>query len=192
MIGAVAGPGSRARLGPGGTALPRFWAAVALAVAMHAALLAIRPGGLTANYVVPAAGSMAVRILRPLAPTSETTRASLDAAPASKLAPSEKSPAAAPTSTGEHRLAHGAAAKSTADAVAAKLEQAPRTSLVPPISRANARPIPPPSATETPLPAAPDYALGIRLDPGPRPLDEIEPDYPDPVICAKAPSCCAS
>jgi periplasmic protein TonB len=29
------------------------------------------------------------------------------------------------------------------------------------------------------LPAAPDYALGARLDPGPRPLDEIEPDYPD-------------
>ena len=182
MIGAVAGPGSRASLGPGGTALPRFWAAVALAVAMHAALLAIRPGGLTANYVVPAAGSMAVRILRPLASTSETTRASLDAAPASKLVPSEKSPAAASTSTGEHRLAHGAAAKSTAAAVPAKT----RTSAANEARRADLARKPAtdpaqPSATETPLPAAPDYALGIRLDPGPRPLDEIEPDYPDPV-----------
>jgi protein TonB len=38
-----------------------------------------------------------------------------------------------------------------------------------------------PSTTETPLPAAPDYARGVRLDPGPRPLDDIEPDYPDPI-----------
>ena len=34
---------------------------------------------------------------------------------------------------------------------------------------------------EAPLPAAPEYALGIRLDPGPRPLEDIEPEYPDPV-----------
>ena len=37
-----------------------------------------------------------------------------------------------------------------------------------------------PSTAATALPAAPEYALGIRLDPGPRPLDDIEPDYPDP------------
>ena len=31
------------------------------------------------------------------------------------------------------------------------------------------------------LPAAPDYAFGVRLDPGPRPLEDIEPEYPDTV-----------
>jgi protein TonB len=31
------------------------------------------------------------------------------------------------------------------------------------------------------LPAAPDYAFGVRLDPGPRPIGEIEPEYPDTV-----------
>jgi protein TonB len=29
------------------------------------------------------------------------------------------------------------------------------------------------------LPDSPAYAFGIRLDPGPRPLTDIEPDYPD-------------
>ena len=31
------------------------------------------------------------------------------------------------------------------------------------------------------LAAAPEYTLGARLDPGPRPIGEIEPEYPDPV-----------
>jgi protein TonB len=31
------------------------------------------------------------------------------------------------------------------------------------------------------LPSAPGYVAGVRLDPGPRPLEDIEPDYPDPV-----------
>lgn len=29
------------------------------------------------------------------------------------------------------------------------------------------------------LPAAPDYLMGARLDPGPRPIGDIEPEYPD-------------
>lgn len=29
------------------------------------------------------------------------------------------------------------------------------------------------------LPAAPDYLMGTRLDPGPQPIGEIEPEYPD-------------
>jgi TonB family protein len=39
----------------------------------------------------------------------------------------------------------------------------------------------PPAAPDMTLPAAPDYALAGGLNPGPQPLDEIEPDYPDPV-----------
>ena len=31
------------------------------------------------------------------------------------------------------------------------------------------------------LPSAPGYLTGVHLDPGPRPLEDIEPDYPDPV-----------
>ena len=79
----------------GAIRLQRLWAPVAVAVAMHAAILAIRPGGLTGSHVAPAAM---------------------------------------------------------------------------------------PSNAATALPAAPDYALGVRLDPGPRPLDAIEPDYPDPYL----------
>jgi protein TonB len=39
----------------------------------------------------------------------------------------------------------------------------------------------PQAAAEPALPSAPGYLAGIRLDPGPRPLEDIEPDYPDPV-----------
>jgi len=35
------------------------------------------------------------------------------------------------------------------------------------------------AGVDAPLAAAPDYAFGVRLDPGPRPLSDIEPDYPD-------------
>ena len=35
------------------------------------------------------------------------------------------------------------------------------------------------SPSEPALAAAPDYLLGARLDPGPRPLGSIEPEYPD-------------
>jgi len=35
------------------------------------------------------------------------------------------------------------------------------------------------SLTEPALAAAPDYLFGARLDPGPRPLGSIEPEYPD-------------
>ena len=38
-----------------------------------------------------------------------------------------------------------------------------------------------PKAADPPLPAAPDYAFGVRLDPGPRPIGAIEPEYPDVV-----------
>ena len=35
------------------------------------------------------------------------------------------------------------------------------------------------SPTEPALAPAPDYLLGARLDPGPRPLGSIEPEYPE-------------
>ena len=41
--------------------------------------------------------------------------------------------------------------------------------------------ISPAAAPDTTLPPAPDYALAGGLNPGPQPLDEIEPDYPDPI-----------
>ena len=41
------------------------------------------------------------------------------------------------------------------------------------------------TGADAPLAAAPDYAFGVRLDPGPRPLEDIEPDYPDTITCAR-------
>lgn len=34
-------------------------------------------------------------------------------------------------------------------------------------------------AAEPALPPAPEYAFGVRLDPGPRPIGDIDPEYPE-------------
>jgi protein TonB len=169
--------------GHGGTVkASRLWAAVVFAVAMHAAVLAIRPGGLTANYLAPATKTMAVRMLRPLAPVAEAAGPSVEAmsqavpmvAPAEKLATASASP-------GEHKPHRSAATKAAGDAQAATMGNAARDVGQPDLA---GKPAPDPAqagVAAAPLPAAPEYALGIRLDPGPRPLEDIEPDYPDAV-----------
>ena len=37
----------------------------------------------------------------------------------------------------------------------------------------------PPAPSDAQLPDAPDYLVGARLDPGPRPLDDVNPEYPE-------------
>lgn len=184
MSGAVAGPALRFSPGPGGTArLSRLWGAVGVAIAMHAAVLVIRPGGLSANDVAPVTKTMAVRMLRPIAPSAEgATGPSAEAtSPAVPLVATAEKAATAAASRGEHRPRRTAATEASGDAQAPSMASATRDVRQAELaSKPDADPVQP-SGTEAPLPAAPDYAPGIRLDPGPRPLDDIDPDYPDPV-----------
>jgi periplasmic protein TonB len=147
------------------------------AVVMHFVLLVARPGVLASSYVAPSAPPvMAVRLLRapatatPVPSAAEATpapvSAEMPAAITAQVAPTPvKAPAAAP-------LEARTPARAGADGPATRTDGAAASPAAAAVE---------PKGTETPLAAAPDYALGVRLDPGPRPLDDIEPEYPDPV-----------
>ena len=170
---------------------------------MHAALLAIRPGALASNYVAPAAPVMAVRMLPvpseaqagPTPPEAPAISPPAQAAPATRAPePRVVEPPAAERAAADSRAnPNGAAPRSAEPARTAEARTAPPTPAPPardpatPETRARDEPTVAttsarePKAADPPLPAAPDYALGIRLDPGPRPIGEIEPEYPDTV-----------
>ena len=120
MSGAVAGPALRFFPGQGGTVrLSRLWGAIGLALAMHVAVLAIRPGGRTTNYIAPATKTMAVRMLRPLAPQAEATGPSVGITSSAlpKVAPAEKT-AIASAAPGERKPRSSAWTKAPGDAQA--------------------------------------------------------------------------
>jgi len=178
--GTLAGPDAGLARTPGGAVrLPGpFWAAAAIAVALHAAVLAIRPGGLTGNYVAPPSTVMAVRVVPRLVSAEPAT-----AAAQSTAAPALPSTTQTTAATSNYR--HEAQAKIPRSRVFVGPSV---TGAGVPVSRGEPGPsnpttaaAPQPSSAEAALPAAPDYAFGVRLDPGPRPLDEIEPDYPDTI-----------
>lgn len=155
LAGAALGAANSRRLG---------LAALAV-VAAHVVLLFVRPA--PAGHTAPATASsvMAVRMVQ----TSALQRASLAASPTSSTEPAPSLPATPPQAVAEAPRAASAAAPTPT-------RQGPAHDSV----RAGAPGIPSDArAPEGSLAAAPDYALGVRLDPGPRPLEDIEPDYPD-------------
>jgi len=174
--GALAGPAPVAA--GGAIRLQRLWAPFVVAVALHVAIFAIRPGGLTGSHVALAARSMAVRVLHAPAfvapsageePAQRATEADAPAA-APTAPPSEIPPAPKRARPPLQRGRDGAGAVSPALASERHGAQAAVPAAAMPSTAASA------------LPAAPEYALGVRLDPGPRPLDDIEPEYPDPYL----------
>lgn len=141
--------------------------AIAAAVALHAAILVFRPGASGDRAAAATASTMVVRILHPsagvTAPPSIAEPVATTVAPA--LEPSE--PVAVPAQ------AQSAIDAARADAKSEKAESHPSSRSMPAAEPAD--------PWQRALSPAPEYALGIRLDPGPRPLDDIDPDYPDPV-----------
>ncbi len=166
--GTTAGPAGsllQGRFVPGQA--PRLTAAIVIVIALHAALLAFRPGISGASQPASAAPVMAVRVVQAL---RETALPTLTAAPA----PAAVAPAAAAATVAD-------ATTRPPPARAAQTDLRPRSD-----ARIDGLPAPAPApshADAAPAPrslaAAPDYAFGATLNPGPRPLDEIEPDYPD-------------
>jgi periplasmic protein TonB len=151
--------------------LPRIVAAIAAAIVLHAAILVLRPGvsGVSGGQVTgPAVSVLAVRILRlPAAVVVASPGAEPVPAPSLTPAPErDESPVIRPTA----RVASEAARSDR------RMEKAESR------LASRALPLAEPAVPSAPaLAAAPDYALGIKLDPGPKPLDEIDPDYPDTV-----------
>ena len=159
----------------------RVLAAGALALGLHAALLLPNRPTIIASAAHDAVPAMTVRLLnRGLAPQHATSEATLSAAtaalgvqsvPSLSPLPSPHVPDAKPASRPGDELARAdtvpASAASNALARPDPLAAAPAT----PVQLA-----PPP---EPGLPPAPAYLAAGRLDPGPRPLDDIDPVYPD-------------
>ena len=149
----------------------RVLAAGALAIALHAALLMPSRPMLIGSALPDAAPAMAVRlltleVLAPGAPSVPTEAAAVGVAEA--LAPP---PPAPPTlGRGAGKLADAAPAA----AAAAAASEVPAKAA----PNAAAAPAPPPPA-DPGLPPAPDYFAGGRLDPGPRPLEDVDPLYPE-------------
>jgi len=155
----------------------RFGVAMSAAVVLHAVLLLARPGALASSYVAPSAPAvMAVRLLQ--APPVKTAMPPTAEAPAA-AAPRDEAPVAAPQ-------------PQAADVAKRSLPAVPEPRAAAPTGAEASQRIEGKASTadsaatdskgaDTPLAAAPDYALGVRLDPGPKPLDDIEPDYPDTV-----------
>lgn len=155
----------------------RLAAASLAAVAMHVVLLAIRPGASAGHSVAPSVPPvMAVRMLRPQ-PVAQEVPIVAQLAPAT--APSE----AAPEPTVERARSEsaqpppGVAPTGTTPSAAPERATSAQEDVRPASTAATNEA----KGVDAPLAAAPDYAFGVRLDPGPRPLEDIEPEYPDPV-----------
>ncbi len=158
---------------------PRLAIAAIAAVTLHLVLLAFRPVAMASSYVAPPPSPvMAVRVVRPPA-------AAQPGAAVAEPIPTTPAPVA-PVPLFSARQAPSERKLFAVNEV----RSAPKPSPAPAAATA-ARPddgrpsetasVSDPQDASVPLAAAPDYALGVRLDPGPRPLDEIEPEYPDPV-----------
>ena len=136
----------------------------ALAIGLHAALLMPSRPTLTGSALPEAAPAMVVRLLtrEVVAPGASSSPAETPAVAVPEALPPPPPPTLA---RGAGKLAEAAPAE--ASIVAAKA--VPNAASVPA----------PPTPADPGLPPAPDYFAGGRLDPGPRPLEDIDPLYPE-------------
>lgn len=139
----------------------RVLVAVALAIALHAALLMPSRPTLVGSALTAGAPAMVVRLL-----TREL------AAPGTPVVPAETAAVVVPEATRSPTVALAPARQAGPDAVPVAAVKA-----VPELAAALApAPLPP---ADPGLPPAPDYFAGGRLDPGPRPLEDVNPLYPE-------------
>ncbi len=149
-----------AGLAPQGAGRLRVLVAGVLALGLHALLLAPSRPMLIGSAVQEAAPAMIVRML-----TRETVSTASSAAPLPVAPEALPPPVGAQATRGRgvevvsapSVMASGVVAKSPPTAVARLLA-----------------PLPEPG-----LPPAPDYFAGGQLDPGPRPLEDVDPTYPE-------------
>jgi len=163
----------------------RLTGAALAVVGLHVALLMFRPGAAPGNFVAPSVSPvMAVRMLRSPPDPAVAPSSSLAAPTVAALAPVAPTPALAGPSRPpvidqplSERPRPQPLAASTAPTAAAPSGRAGPAQDDPLPAAATAKNVA--GGADAPLAAAPDYAFGVRLDPGPRPLSDIEPDYPD-------------
>lgn len=161
----ISAPGAHAV--PGATLSARCVPFIALAVAVHAALLFSLRLPIDGGSAVSVVQSVTVRFVRPQvamldAPVSDA----LPMEPAAAPRPGELMPLpSAVKASGQTPLP---SASGNARAASATVEAA--SAIAMPAVRL---------PVEAGLPPAPSYLSGGQLDPGPRPLQDIEPAFPD-------------
>lgn len=137
----------------------RVLVAVALAIALHAVLLMRSRPTLVGSALTEVAPAMVVRLL-----TREL------AAPGMPVAPAETAAVAVPQAS---------PAPTVARATAVEIGPAPVAAPAAAAKAVPERAAAPPPPADPGLPPAPDYFAGGRLDPGPRPLEDVDPLYPE-------------
>jgi protein TonB len=140
--------------------------ATAAVVSLHAALLLVRPDGFAPGRVF-GARVLAVRLLPP-----RTADLAMAPSPPVQAIPEPHRDKAPPDAVSEAANARKPPASTQAERSAPAPHRAASVA-----DRAPGDPAP--AMASAALPAAPDYLSGPGLDPGPRPLGEIEPEYPE-------------
>jgi len=144
--------------------MPRIMSAIAAAIALHAGALVFRPD-VSGRQVSATTSSTAMAVRMVNSATSNLTPL-----PGAKLAsPPLRDPPA------DHE-SHAASSPRARAALNANGLRELETERQVPGSQVGAD-----STAKSILGAASDYAFAIDLNPGPRPLDEIDPEYPDTV-----------
>ncbi len=141
--------------------------AVLLAITIHAAVFFPLQGGSSRNGLVVVSPSMHVRMLS----------ASREQTPVPLLAPVSIPPARPSIggNPGEAQVTRSTTKMLSSPLAASTTAAEPLTANPPP-----ANPVASAAATQARgLPPAPDYLAAGQLDPGPTPLSEIEPEYPE-------------
>ena len=145
---------------PQGAGRLRVWVAAAVALGLHALLLAPARPTLIGSMAQEAPPMMLVRMLTPEALSRAGSAAPL-------VAPAETLPAPIAANAVAARATGSVPAPSVMPSGGAAKSQTPALAT------------PPPALPEPGLPAAPDYFAGGTLDPGPRPLQDVDPAYPE-------------
>jgi periplasmic protein TonB len=149
---------------------------VAVAVGLHLAFLVSVQITSTKNSVADVAfAKAAVMVVRSL--EAATAPAATEATDPSKLPPASASlPATSAISLGAALPVPASQARPSPAPVATAVTQAPVLKAA--LALPAAPPSPLPVAPSSELPAAPQYRAAGSLDPGPKPLSDINPDYP--------------
>jgi len=169
----------------------RIWIAVVAAVALHASVVLYQPRASRAEFVPNVFHVMEIHYLPAATATGENSapasgsirEAQVDVAePQNVKPPSQETPRISESSRAENTGARPASRSSPSPAATPYISPSLTAAATNEGSAGAASPTSVAKVLASPaesLPPAPDYLLGSRLDPGPHPLGDIEPQYPD-------------
>lgn len=163
--------------------------AAGAALALHLAVMSVGPLAARADSPSAPPRSMTVRTVAtvtPAAPVAPTTATTPEARAVQQPVPSDQGvplvppvPAAPAVPRAADKPAEPTPGTRSARETAEPSPSLPAMPATPSAPIAEAGPPVPPSSVSAALPAATQYLMAARLDPGPQPIGDIEPVYPE-------------